>query len=1147
MTILAGDIKLLKAERQTDTDDGGGQLTGNAVVDGAMNNVFSSISRLDRTYGRFSLRKLFVAVQSANQDTYYGAHAALIRAPGDPRVVVTMMSRGDSFDERSDAQDYVEAYMTQSVQAAIYLMGPQPVGSQQILAYQRLQDSVPRVGEVLYLTETSGDTEYVRVREVISTTKMMSANINGQLQEFERREMTIKLSNPLRHRFDGESFHPLGPQLSTSVRVYLTQVNDSARYYGIQPLAESADQGDLTVKVESIYQQIVPTARQESPLIDAPALKYAEVLISSGTVSGTVNRSASNTYEVGFRIYPDAGNTFTSGSGHVYTSNPDGTFSSVTGGYTATCDYETGRIFTPGINNASISYSMKKAAVCAARVYTGRETITAINRGLTYVVSLDPAPLKKSFSTDFRVLGNLYSVRDAGDGTLTGDGTGTINYETGSVAITLAALPDIDTDLVHSWSWGEPDDFQPQSGGIGSKPRFRVTPPAGKFFTGTGATVSWVSGGVSKSASTTAAGIFTGDATGTWNPDELIIEPTHWPDTGVNVEVDFGSSGPLKAPSESFTPDLNANGVMFTLAEEAVPGTVKIVVPVLAMNLYGQRVTMTVVLKDDGAGGFVKLSPDGLPDLGVGSAINYVTGEVSLLVQQSYSARRRMPYFVNGSLFGYAGSITVSDTTEFLVGTAVQVRYTIAGAPDESDTLLLLNPPALGKVPVPYRNALVPGAQSLFINGQDWHDDGVGGLAHDRSPTTGALISTGTINYQTGEFSVPGLIGGVSSEVQLKASAIDGGTHLLTFAHFYTPGAPVRPGSFYVRAYTEANALVSATANLAGVISGSGISGTINADIGLVALQFTNPVRADSVTFNCVIDVNIPLDAEILGVDPVRLPSDGRVPVFRSGNVVVVFNTDTTALPSGLTAGQVITLPRDALASAELYDLDDVPVPSAQYVINLDAGTVTMANPLNLTGFVQPLKCTHRVETMAVVSDLQINGTLSLSAPMGHNYAAGSSFVASALLIGDMQARAQYFFSQQTWTSVWSDSRIGNNTTAQYNDALYPVEVANDAAITERWLLQFTSATAFNVVGERAGVVGTGSTAADVAPVNPLTGKPYFTLRSAGFGSGWATGNAVRFNTVGANHPVWIARTIIPGPATLAEDRSQIQVRGDVA
>ena len=33
------------------------------------------------------------------------------------------------------------------------------------------------------------------------------------------------------------------------------------------------------------------------------------------------------------------------------------------------------------------------------------------------------------------------------------------------------------------------------------------------------------------------------------------------------------------------------------------------------------------------------------------------------------------------------------------------------------------------------------------------------------------------------------------------------------------------------------------------------------------------------------------LDADILGLDPVRLPSDGRVPVFKAGRVVVVPNT----------------------------------------------------------------------------------------------------------------------------------------------------------------------------------------------------------------------------------------------------------------
>ena len=51
MTILETDIKLMAAERMTDTDDGGGRETANEIVDGVSNNLFPDISRLDRVYG----------------------------------------------------------------------------------------------------------------------------------------------------------------------------------------------------------------------------------------------------------------------------------------------------------------------------------------------------------------------------------------------------------------------------------------------------------------------------------------------------------------------------------------------------------------------------------------------------------------------------------------------------------------------------------------------------------------------------------------------------------------------------------------------------------------------------------------------------------------------------------------------------------------------------------------------------------------------------------------------------------------------------------------------------------------------------------------------------------------------------------------
>ena len=50
----------MESERMDDTDNGGGRMTGNEVLTGNVNNMFSDISRLDRVKGRVSMRKGFV-------------------------------------------------------------------------------------------------------------------------------------------------------------------------------------------------------------------------------------------------------------------------------------------------------------------------------------------------------------------------------------------------------------------------------------------------------------------------------------------------------------------------------------------------------------------------------------------------------------------------------------------------------------------------------------------------------------------------------------------------------------------------------------------------------------------------------------------------------------------------------------------------------------------------------------------------------------------------------------------------------------------------------------------------------------------------------------------------------------------------------
>ncbi|MNG29102.1 hypothetical protein D3C84_1144720 [compost metagenome] len=83
------------------------------------------------------------------------------------------------------------------------------------------------------------------------------------------------------------------------------------------------------------------------------------------------------------------------------------------------------------------------------------------------------------------------------------------------------------------------------------------------------------------------------------------------------------------------------------------------------------------------------------------------------------------------------------------------------------------------------------------------------------------------------------------------------------------------------------------------------------------------------------------------------------------------------------------------------------------------------------------------------------------------------------------------------------------------------------------------------MVEEKLGVIANGNTSEDCSPINPATGVPYFTIRAAGWGTGWAAGNAVRFNTDSCLGPLWIVRTVLSGQGAVEDDQFRIQIRGD--
>lgn len=386
---------------------------------------------------------------------------------------------------------------------------------------------------------------------------------------------------------------------------------------------------------------------------------------------------------------------------------------------------------------------------------------------------------------------------------------------------------------------------------------------------------------------------------------------------------------------------------------------------------------------------------------------------------------------------------------------------------------------------------------------------------------------------------------------------------------FRTAVAPLFNGGFTISFVLGSDTTltpINMTADGDGFLSGSDAAGFIDYTTGTGTIYFGTPsatpgggldisflkvphvssiqpagVLADLLRYNAVGYSYIPLNATLLGLDPVRLPSDGRVPIFEAGSVVVI-GCSRIVGPVTVTNGQTINTGVVRLSRIRLLGSDGV-LQSIGYTDDLEAGTITFTD---VSTFVQPMTVEYRIEDMGLVANAQINGQLRLTQPITHDYPVPGSYVSSALLAGDLSARVSTYFDQQTWTNVFSDDLIGNSATASFNGVINPIQVTNAGALTERWAALFTATTAFEIIGEHSGVIATGNTSTDCSPVNPATSEPYFTIPSLGWGIGWVPGNVLRFNTVGCEFPIWVVRTIQQGPVTVDSDSFQMLVRGDV-
>lgn len=147
-------------------------------------------------------------------------------------------------------------------------------------------DPTPRVGQALGLiqheTQPTEFEQYVRITRVTTTEREFSVNDGSGLIRFTGLVATCEISDPLRFDFEGPA-PSHGDGLPAKAIVRDTLVANAAVYYGIAPTVAAVHLGEMRVQVPSLFEQLIPSAQAETPLVDLPAAGQTTPLIESGT------------------------------------------------------------------------------------------------------------------------------------------------------------------------------------------------------------------------------------------------------------------------------------------------------------------------------------------------------------------------------------------------------------------------------------------------------------------------------------------------------------------------------------------------------------------------------------------------------------------------------------------------------------------------------------------------------------------------------------------------------------------------------------------------------------------------------------------------------------------------------------------------
>lgn len=473
MALQSADMRFALPADLTQSANGGGPPTSRLVPDGASNAWFPDLSPDARVGGLSEVCHGFAVLRNTDTDPLLGANMILAEPPDDPNVSITLIKSPSTFARRPDLVKIIEATSAPGPEFNGFLLENHTAASRVIRLAQRPGAIPPGVNTSLVLVLNEGQitqqTQYVRVRRVtVSDETFTTADGQGNPVDFQVQVCVCELYSELEFDFAGS---PPSRFYSRNITKTLTRTvtfSDAGTFYSASRLRVAVtDPEAMEIKVDSVFVQIVPNTRTETPLLNqmSAGVRTVDLVDYLGTLQVS---AASHTQ----RIFLTEANT---GFSYVFKLEPPPAPNSIAVSYVALGSWNT--LIDDGAGNIGSGPGSGTALYSTGDVSVTTEFVPDFNTFLL-ITHADTAPfvnncpsgpvsittLPPEFELDITPGANLTgatvnwlsaavakTAAIGAGGVLSGDATGLAVSATGKVYIRPAAMPDPGTNFTISF------------------------------------------------------------------------------------------------------------------------------------------------------------------------------------------------------------------------------------------------------------------------------------------------------------------------------------------------------------------------------------------------------------------------------------------------------------------------------------------------------------------------------------------------------------------------------------------------------------------------------------------------------------------------------------------------------------------------